>query len=71
MSTIKLLTKAVAYAYPTSPDAVRFGFGNTGCYTVEMHQLNHAPKPVAAYATEAEARSHCERLPMEYSRHSL
>lgn len=30
------LEHVIGYAYPTSPDATRLGFGSTGCWTVAV-----------------------------------
>lgn len=48
-------TKAISYAYVTSPNAVAFGYGKTGCYIVETIRGYNPPKAFAAFATKKEA----------------
>ena len=58
--------KSVEYSYPSSPNAEKFGFGNTGCYTVEtadsVHGIPISHKAFAnrrnavQYATESECQ---------------
>lgn len=63
------LVKTIAYAYPTSPAADRFGYAK-GCYTVSI--INRItgetlPRSVSAFATLAEAKSHAEAISLPYS----
>jgi hypothetical protein len=62
--------KTVEYSYPSSSNAAKFGFSNSGCYTVETigeHYGSHSiPKPVAAFATKDEAVKYAETLPYEW-----
>lgn len=63
-------TKAVSYAYPSSNDAERFGFGKTGCYVVGLGPADHS-KPhssVAGYATKAEAFEAADKMPEPFDR---
>jgi len=47
-------TAFVDWAYPTSPDAVRFGFGKAGCYVVTQ-RTNGVDKSVAGFASRDDA----------------
>ena len=68
-------TKSVGYAYPTSPNAEKFGFGSAGCYCVMITEIKGGamkpPKAVAAYRTKAEALVHAEMLPEPWNQASL
>ena len=63
-----MTTKRVDYSYPTSTNATRFGFGKTGCYTVETVKHPQPPKAVAGFSTLDEARAHAETLPCPWDR---
>lgn len=65
----KLLTKSVAWSYPTSPNAERFGFAQ-GCYTLELTDPAGIipPQPLKGYATEAEALAAAHKLPQQWDR---
>jgi hypothetical protein len=58
--------KSVEYSYPTSDNAKRFGFYQTGCYTVEIKTLTRS-KAVAGFAKIEEAKAYAEKLPGEWS----
>ncbi len=61
--------KCVDYSYPTSTNAVRFGF-HKGCWTVNLTTFSETcgnTKAVAGFATFAEARAHAETLPNEWA----
>ena len=61
--------KRVDYAYATSPDAAKFGFSKTGCFTVDLVPRDCKPaKAIAGYATPAEARAHADKLTQPYHR---
>lgn len=68
------MTKTISYAYPTSPNAVRFGFGKMGCFYVAKIErtkngfTEYAPKGFASYA---EAFAFAETLPDEYDFYSV
>lgn len=52
-------SKIVNFSYPTSPNAVRFGFGAAGCWTLSLN-YTHAttlipPRAVSGHATRDEA----------------
>jgi len=49
------LTVSVEFSYPTSPNATRFGFYNTGCWTVETHQGDNPPVSRSGHRERAEA----------------
>ena len=54
--------KTVSYSYPTSPNAKKYGFYKTGCYTVETITDEKPPKSLAAFATKKEAVAFAETL---------
>ncbi len=64
-------TKALAYAYASSPDAARYGFPKTGCYLVETQVGSNPAKSLAGYATKAEAMAHLNRIDLPLNRYSL
>ncbi len=49
--------KSVEWSYPTSPNAVRFGFAKVGCWTLELVDSagNETPMPVSGHATKDQA----------------
>lgn len=60
MKTLLSTTFEIGYAYPSSPNADKFGFRN-GCWCVERveHDSNGTPKPpvaIKAFATQAAAQ---------------
>lgn len=57
--------KSITYAYPTSPDADRYGFPR-GCYTVEL-----AGRSIAAFASLDAAVSYAGNLSAPWSPYSL
>ena len=59
-------TKAVAYAYPTSPSADKFGF-KSGCYTVDIVDAHHMPRAVAAFATWEEACANADKINLPWN----
>lgn len=64
-------TKSIAYSYPTSPNATKYGFKG-GCYTVEIHNGSKPPVVASAHETIEEARKAAEaftELPL--NRYSL
>jgi hypothetical protein len=67
-------TKSVEWSYPTSGNAVRFRFRDTGCWTVETMTKGAAlPVAVAAFLDKGEAISFARRsLPdVPWSRYYL
>lgn len=63
--------KAVGYAYPTSPNAVKLGFRH-GCFTVKTggNSEGDTGQAVKGFDTEAEAFAHADTLPGEWDRFS-
>jgi hypothetical protein len=49
----------ITYSYPSSPNAVAYGFAKQGCYTVARVK-NRATHYIAAFATKAEAEADIE-----------
>ena len=66
----KLETKRCEYAYPTSPNAVQFGFGKTGCYTVQLVKRSELKpaKAIAAFATLDAAHKYADLMPQPWDR---
>jgi len=62
-------TKSVAWSYPTSPNAERFGHPD-GCYVVEVNDGN-GPLAIGAFPTEAGAKLAAEFLPYPWDRFTL
>ena len=65
------MAKAIGWSYPSSPNAVRFGFSRTGCYSVNRLHGSDRPKSLAGFATWAEAKAFADTLDGEYSRFSM
>jgi hypothetical protein len=57
--------KSVDYSYPTSPNAERFGFSKSGCYTISLNDPTGVRTPVAvsAYSTLDEALKAVGQMP--------
>lgn len=60
-------TKSVEFAYPSSPQANRFGFAKLGCYVVELSEGTNPPIAIAGYFTKLEAWQHADTLPEPWS----
>lgn len=63
-------TKTVNFSYPTSPNAQRFGFNKTGCFTVELTDPKGIvyPEPLRAFATWDEAVNDAKTMPNAWDR---
>ncbi len=59
--------KSTSYSYATSPNAIRFGFAKTGCFTVEIQDGSNPPEAVAGFKTVAEAHKFASALPHKWS----
>lgn len=75
------ILKTIAYAYPSSENAVKLGFAKTGCYYIELIR-NKFHEPIletgAISATDAELLSRFRNHPgrvcpyfIKYASHSL
>lgn len=62
MATVNEKFYDVGYSYPSSSNAKRFGFYETGCYTVSILEGIKPPRAIAGFATKEEAESHGETL---------
>ena len=60
----------IAYAYPTSINAEKLGFGETGCFAVELAVDCNPPTAYMGFITLPEARAAADELKYEYSRHT-
>lgn len=66
--------KQVAYSYPSSPNAEKFGFGKTGCYTVSLVALSPVRKPpvsVIGLASLESAKAYANTMPEPWDKYSL
>lgn len=66
-------TKRVEWAYPTSTNAVKFGFGKVGCWVVQTIERSGSwfvwpPKALKGFASKDDARAHGETLSCEWDR---
>ena len=66
-----MVVKSVEYAYPTSPHAEKWGFGKSGCYTVQQGEQTLPKVVIAAYTEQADAIAHAERLELPWSRYTI
>ncbi len=57
-----LPTHRVEWSYQTSTNAIRFGFGKVGCWTVEKINTPKPPTALAGFATRAEANGYLQAL---------
>lgn len=57
------------FSYPTSINAKRFGFYETGCYTVELidHLGWDTPKALKGFLNKEDAIRYADSLQMSYS----
>lgn len=60
--------KAINWSYPTSPNAIRFGFASTGCYTVSIIRGNTPPVAQAGFRTLKQAQDFAANLHCPYAR---
>ncbi len=59
-------TKCVDWSYPSSPNAVKAGFGSTGCWTVSTTCKGETPKAVASFPERVEAITYAQSLPFKW-----
>jgi hypothetical protein len=59
--------KSVEWSYPTSTNAKRFGFHDTGCWTVQLTKGIRPPKATAGFKTREEAMAHAETMSEKWS----
>lgn len=58
--------RTIAWSYPSSPNAERFGFDDTGCWTVEVYKYpDGLPEFLAGFADTVEAVKYAHALPPE------
>lgn len=62
--------KAIGYAYPSSPNAVQYGYSKAGCWCV-MIESDNGIHTIGGYPTMEQARAVCDERPEPYSKHSL
>lgn len=67
--------KEVSYSYPTSPNAIKFGYAKCGCYTVSLRwkdgEGRWLSRELAGHATKDQARAYGEALPYLWSKTTL
>ena len=74
MSQQTFKTVSVGYAYPTSPAAEQFGFGNRECWVVTTITRNPCPSPpeyLAGFANLEDAKRHASTLGLPFEDSSL
>lgn len=63
-------TKSVEYSYPTSDNAIRFGFEQEGCWTVQRVSRDNgqlrSTEAIAGFATLTEALEHARAWPLPW-----
>lgn len=67
-------SKAISWAYPTSPNAKRFGYNYTGCYTVGLGRANLAGKPhkaLKAFTTWDAAKVYADSLAEPWDKYTM
>lgn len=64
-------TKSVSYSYSSSPNAARFGFPATGCYTLETIEGCNPPVAISGHASKEEAIQAAESLDLPWNAYSL
>lgn len=62
-----MIFKTVEFSYPTSPNAVKFGFGKVGCWTVETAEDSNPPKAVKGFSLRDDALAYAESLEFSWS----
>ena len=60
-------TKTVEYSYPTSPNAEKFGFGETGCWTVEILEPGKYPISCTAFEDIRDAINRALEMPEKWN----
>ena len=58
--------KAVDYCYPSSPDAVKYGHGNDGCYVVALVDSNYNATVTSVHTSKESAFLKAARLPQAW-----
>lgn len=61
-------TKSIDWSYPSSPNAIRFGFP-AGCWTVSRMNGDNPGEAVAGFATEREAIALANTMDIPYGRY--
>jgi hypothetical protein len=65
------VSKVVDWSYPSSPNATRFGFSRTGCWTVSRHFAHETrsilPEHLSGHATRPEALAAAGQMPEPWS----
>jgi len=57
--------KSIAWSYPTSTNATKAGFAQTGCYSVEIRNGCNPPKQIRGFATKEQAEEYYDALKAE------
>lgn len=61
------VTKEIGWSYPSSPNAVRFGFGKSGCWTVSTTRGQKPPVALSGHAERSEALTAALKLPYDWA----
>jgi hypothetical protein len=62
--------KMVAWSYPTSENAAKFGASKTGCWTVDISEANKPPIAIKGFIDLESAREFCTTLDYPMSRYT-
>ncbi len=64
--------KVISFAYPSSINAVKYGFSDIGCWSVDIESpTGREIRHVDAFALRPGAINLAETLPQEYGRYSI
>ena len=66
--TISAIAKTVEWSYPSSSNAQKFGFGKSGCYTVETACGCEPPEAIAGFKTLEEAKEFADKMPQAWGK---
>jgi len=70
MEENKTATKSVGYSYPSSPNAVRFGFRD-GCWSLEIVGSDNKSRAVGGYSTRVAAFEAAARMEIPWNKYSI
>ena len=62
----KELFKTVGFNYPTSTNAKKFGYNETGCWTVALMDEHYKTKYLSAHPDKETAITEAEKLPNDW-----
>jgi hypothetical protein len=71
MPKSKFIAQTVVFAYPSSPDACRFGFAKSGCYVVSRLNQYRVEFPHSGHREITDAFKAANSIALPYDRYSL